>query len=103
MAVKEHIVKIDARLEAIAAQVEKATFQSSMQGADISEFFPVKRNDQIYLFMDRQHPEWTSRKQEFFNFLYTIASSNKKGFARGLIKAIFHREYIANVKWPSYG
>ena len=74
-----------------------------MSGCDISEFFPVETQRQLELFMDRDHPEWEDRKADFFYFLYTIASDTKKGFATGLIKAIFSREYISTSKWPSFG
>ena len=91
------------QLKAIEAQVQKATFNTVMQGTDISEYFPVERNEQLQLFMDRDHVEWESRKMAFYNFLYTITSSTKKGFARGMIKALFTREYISKAKWPSFG
>ena len=94
---------MESKLELLAVQVQKATFKSVMQGCDISEFFPVERKEQLELFMNRDHPEWDARKSEFYNYLYTIASSIKKGFARGLIKAIFSRKYISNSKWPTYG
>ena len=91
------------QLDAIRDQVQKATFNTVMQGTDISEFFPVETNQKLQLFMDREHVEWESRKNEFYNYLYTVASTIKKGFARGLIKALFTREYIVTAKWPSNG
>ena len=94
---------LESKLQMVSDQVHKATFNNLMQGCDISEFFPVERKEQLELFMDREHPEWNSRKTEFYHFLYTIASNNKKGFARGLIKAIFSRQYINTSKWPSFG
>lgn len=97
------LANMESKLELISTQVLKATFNSLMQGCDISEFFPVERREQLELFMDRDHLEWNNRKSEFFNFLFTIASTVKKGFARGLIKAIFSRQFIMKSKWPSFG
>ena len=94
---------LESKLELVSGQVRKATFNNLMQGCDISEFFPVENKEQLELFMDREHPEWNNRKTEFYNFLYTIASNTKRGFARGLIKAIFSRQYILKSKWPSFG
>ena len=92
------------KLDQIFSMLQKATFQTNMRGCDLSEFFPVERREQLELFMDREHKDWEDRKAEFYNFLYTIASKGQeKGFARGLIKAIFTREYINTAKWPSYG
>lgn len=101
--VKNRLSGLESKLEEMCTQVHKATFQTCMQGADISEFFPVENNNKLEAFMNRDHPEWPSRKSEFYNFLYTIASTGKKGFARGMIKALFTREYIGTVKWPSFG
>ena len=101
--IKAVLSKIDSHLEALSIQVHQATFQKAMAGCDISDFFPVEKQEQLEAFMDKDHPQWEERKTEFFNFLYTIASRNKKGFATGLIKAIFSRQYISKAKWPSYG
>lgn len=101
--VKNHLSMVESKMEIVSSQVAKATFQACMQGADISEFFPVENNVQLESFMDRDHPEWPSRKMEFYNFLYTVTSNTRKGFSRGLIKALFSRDYISNVKWPSFG
>ena len=103
LALKAHLIKIDARIDAISAQVHKATFTTVMSGCDISEFFPVERLEQLECFMDRSHPEWPSRRTEFYNFLFTIVSNTKRGFAKGLIKALFDRKFIVTVKWPSFG
>ena len=94
---------IPPKLDLIWSMVQKATFQTNMKGCDISEFFPVEKKEQLELFMDREHKDWEDRKAEFYNLLYTIASNVKKGFARGLIKALFTREYICKARWPSFG
>lgn len=95
--------RIESELKELSSQVHKATFKTVMTECDISEFFPVQTKEQLLQFMDREHPDWNLRKTEFYHFLYTIVSDNKRGFARGLIKAIFTREYINTVKWPSTG
>lgn len=102
--IRSTILRLESKLDAVANQVHKATFDTVMgQGCDISEFFPVESNEQLNRFMDRENSEWNSRKNEFYHFLYTIASNTKKGFARGMIKALFTRSYIVNIKWPSSG
>ena len=103
LALKAHLNKIDARLDEISSQVQKATFSTVMAGCDISEFFPVERLEQLELFMDRSHPEWPSRRTEFYNFLFTIVPTAKRGFSKGLIKALFDRKFIVTVKWPAFG
>lgn len=100
---KANIVQIHEKIDSLSLQVRTATFKTLMHGSDISEFFPIETAEQIELFMDRKHPEWESRKMEFYHYLYTVASNIKKGFCRGVIKAVFSRQYITQVKWPSYG
>lgn len=101
--VKKYLENLERKLQSVCTQVAQATFQSCMQSADISEFFPVVDNEHLESFMDRNHPEWPSRRAAFYNLLYTIASNVKRGFARGMIKALFTRDYILSVKWPSFG
>ena len=101
--IKAYLYNLASRLDSICLQVQKSTFQNNMKGCDISDFFPVENNEKLELFMDRDHPEWESRKTEFYNFLFSVATNIKKGFARGLIKAIFSREYISTAKWPYAG
>lgn len=100
---KGSMARFETTINLVSTQVEKATFLTLMQGTDISEFFPIETNHQLHLFMDRGHPEWENRKNEFFNFLLTIATNVKKGFARALIKSLFTRQFISTVKWPSPG
>ena len=101
--IKASLSKIESHLQILSMQVQKATFQKAMMGCDISEFFPVEKKEQLEAFMDRDHPEWEDRKAEFYNYLLSIASDVKKGFATGLIKALFSRQYISTAKWPSFG
>ena len=103
LALKATLSKLETRIDDIAFQVQKATFNNLMAGCDISEFFPVESQQQLEIFMDRNHPEWPSRRTEFQNFLLTIVSNKRRGFGNGLIKALFTRAYICTVKWPSYG
>lgn len=100
---KAAIVRIESNIQALGEQIHRATFKTVMAGCDLSEFFPIEKKEQLELFMDREHPQWEARKMEFFYFLYTIATKNKKGFARGMIKAVFSRTYISKAKWPSTG
>lgn len=104
LALKSSLSRIEAKLETISSQVLHATFKTLMgDSSDLSEFFPVQRQEQLELFMDRNHPEWTSRRNEFYHFLFTIIPKTKRGFAKGMLTALFDRKYISSVKWPSSG
>lgn len=101
-AIRTEVVEIRSELAEVVHQVKKATYQSVMQGPDISEFFPVKKEQQLVDFMDRQHPEWEGRKREFYNFLFNCVTDDKKSFTKGLLKTLFSRDYMLTVKWPSF-
>ena len=101
--VRKCLAQIQSKIESLSQKIDSATFQTVMQSADISEFFPVENNEQLENFMDRANPEWPSRRSGFYNLLLSIASDTKKGFARGMIKALFTRPYICTVKWQPTG
>lgn len=100
---KTTVAKLEVQLQNVCLLVQNATFFSVMQGADLSEFFPVRKAEQLKLFMDRDHPDWPSRRTEFYHYLYSCVSDSKKTFTKGLLKALFSREYMWTVKWPSTG
>lgn len=104
MDLKATVANIISKLDNIALQVQKATFKTLMDDSpDISEFFPVERAEQIENFMDRSHPDWPSRRSQFYSYLFNIVTDSKKNFTKGLLKALFRREYMRTVKWPSSG
>lgn len=85
----------------IAVQVRKDTFDTLMQGPDMSEFFPVQNDQQLLDFMDRTNSEWPARRTEFAHYLFNCVSNSKKAFSKGLLKSLFSREYMRSVKWPT--
>lgn len=101
--IKEAIANLQSKLDNVAFHVHKSTFQKAMAGPDISEFFPVKNAEMLDLFMDRQHPKWPERRDEFYHYLYTCVTETKSSFCTGLFKALFTREYMRTVKWPAFG
>lgn len=101
--VKSDVKAIIAKLEDISYQVSKATFQSVMNEVDLSEFFPVHREEQLEDFMDRSHSDWPARKREFFNYLFNCVTDTSKEFSKGLLKALFARDFMMTAKWPSFG
>ena len=74
-----------------------------MNEVDISEFFPVTSTRNLEKFMDREHKEWPCRRREFYNYLLNIVSDNKKAFTKGLLKALFSRDFMMTIKWPTFG
>lgn len=101
--VKSALAELTSTVDVIAYHVQKNNFREAMGGPDISEFFPVENAKQLDDFMDRTHPEWTGRRDEFYNYLYTCITDSKSSFTKGLFKALFTRSYMNTVKWPSFG
>lgn len=100
---KETAAVQGAEIRAIFEHVKKESFQKDMDAPDIGIFFPVKEPKQLELFMDRSHPEWDARRKEFYNMLFTCLTKQKNSFSKGIIGLLFSREYICNVKWPTFG
>lgn len=87
----------------LAIQMKKATFHTLMDTVDLSEFFPVEREAQLEDFMDRTHVDWPARRREFYNYMFNCITPGKKGFAKGLMKTLFSREFMWTTKWPTFG
>lgn len=100
---REEMKEVKAMVASIAQHVERSTFKKVMSGPDMSEFFPVERGSQLVDFMDRQHPEWPARRDEFAFYLFNCITDYKKAFTKGLLKTLFTREYMSTVKWPRAG
>lgn len=98
---KEEQKETKSILLTLSHQIKKDTFGRLMKGPDLSEFFPVMRAKQLEDFMDRQHPEWSARRDEFAFYLFNCVTESKKAFTKSLLKTVFSREYMWTVKWPN--
>lgn len=95
--------RLESKIDIIKHHVLRSTFEKAMGGPDLSEFFPVHRQEQLLNFMDRTHPLWEARKNEFYNLLFTIATNTQSCFCKGLFTTLFTRSYMVLSKWPSFG
>ena len=101
MCFKEEMKELKSMVSTVVHQVQKSTFKNVMNGPDLSEFFPVTKESQLLEFMDRQHPEWPARRDEFAFYLFNCVTDSKKTFTKGLLNRLFTREYMRTVKWPN--
>ena len=97
------VIGQEEKISFLYENAKKENFNRDMQAPDLGQFFPVQTPDQLEKFMDRTHPEWDARRQEFYNLLYTCISDQKNNFSKGLIYTLFTQDYIKIVKWPSSG
>lgn len=100
---KKEVKDIQGKLDNVVFLVQKSTLQTVMDESDISVFFPVTHADQIDQFMDRDHQEWNSRRKAFYNYLFTTITESKRAFSKGLLKSLFTRDFMLDVKWPTFG
>lgn len=100
VSLREEMKGLKEMVATVAHHVKKSTFQKLMNGPYLSEFFPVTSADQLVQFMDRNHPEWPARRDEFAFYLFNCITDSKKSFTKGLLKSLFSRQYMSKVKWP---
>ena len=101
--VKKSLAELQAKLDIVVYHIQRSTFDKIMGGPDLSEFFPAQTQEQLVNFMDRTHPSWPARRDEFYHLLFSITTTNKSCFTRGLFTTLFTREYMVTSKWPSFG
>lgn len=90
-------------LQEIKEGMLKNNYHMKMDTNDVSDFFPIKDEQSLKLFMDRTHSEWDARKHGFYHLLYTTITKKKKKFARALLHTVFSRPYISSHRWPQPG
>lgn len=109
----------------IRTSISQFTFHIKMDIADITPYFPIKCDDDILNFLQRDE-EWNQRRkasffwfilfihvlihfenhffsQAFYHLLFNTVTKNKKRFAHALLHILFTREYIRDHKWPAIG
>ena len=83
--------------------IKQFCFHVKMDTNDVSDFFPLRDEHSLALFMDKNHPDWNSRKHGFYHLLFTAITNKKKKFAKALLHTIFTRHFIADHHWPQEG
>ena len=70
---------------------------------DITNIFPIDKQETLVMFMSNWDGEFWRRKTAFEAMLYEIATtdSDVKCFATKLMNKLFTRTYIKNYKWPT--
>ena len=98
------LVALTLKVDTTANNVNKLMYLLITQDSlDISEFFPIKCLKTLNKFMDRTHPQWPLRLKEFKNLLLLCVDDNVKRFQDALLAALFDRDYLSVIKWPSPG
>lgn len=74
-----------------------------MLGADVMDIFPIKKMDDLLIFMSNIDGDFKRRKIAFEHMLYQLATKNadQSNFGTILMHALFERKFLIGLKWPS--
>lgn len=84
----------------IKSDMKEFTYHMMMDTVDLSMYFPLKSDDDLSKFMNRNDDEWELRKKGFYHLLFTAVTKSRRKFAAALLHALFSREFIKNHRWP---
>ena len=87
-------------LKEIKDDMKQYLFHMRMDCVDVSVFFPLKDDESLRNFMDRDHAEWHLRQKGFYHLLFTTVTKSKKKFSTALLHTLFTRNFIKTHKWP---
>lgn len=99
----EHLKTIMSMLNEIKKDIQQFSFHMRMDSIDVSDFFPLKNDDDLKRFMDKNHEEWPLRRRGFYHLLFTTVTKNQKRFGTAMLHTLFSRQFISNHRWPLPG
>ena len=105
---QRHIMRrldyVEEVVDSIATNVNKLVmFHKGFSKKHVHMFFPLRSQENLRDFMDRQHPDFEIRMEEFQHLMLLTISDSIQKFADALMDIFFTREFAAAVKWPSPG
>ena len=65
--------------------------------------FPLNSRETLKDFMNKDHPDYGIRLEEFQNLMLLTISDSVQKFSDALMENFFTKEFAADVKWPSPG
>ena len=91
-------------VDTIANNVHKLLmYHKGFSKRHIYMIFPLSSRESLRDFMDKQHPDYQNRMEEFQNLMLLTISDSVQKFADALMDNFFTKEFAADVKWPSPG
>ena len=95
---------LDDNVDIIANNVYKLLmYHKGFSKKHIFMFFPLTSRENLKEFMNKQHPDFEIRMQEFQNLMLLTISDSVQKFSDALMDNFFSREFAADIKWPSPG
>ena len=88
----------------IASNVNKLLiYHKGFSKQHIYNIFPLRSRENLKDFMNKLHPDYKIRMEEFQNLMLLTISNSIQKFADALMDNFFTQEFAADVKWPSPG
>ena len=88
----------------IASNVNKLLlYHKGFSKQHIYNIFPLSSRENLSDFMNKLHPDYKIRLEEFQNLMLLTISDSVQKFADALMDNFFTKEFAADVKWPSPG
>ena len=88
----------------IASNVNKLLiYHKGFSKQHIYNIFPLRSRENLKDFMNKLHPDYKIRMEEFQNLMLLTISDSVQKFADALMDNFFTKEFAADVKWPSPG
>ena len=88
----------------IASNVNKLLlFHKGFTKQHIYMICPLSSRENLSDFMNKLHPDYKIRMEEFQNLMLLTISDSVQKFADALMDNFFTKEFAADVKWPSPG
>ena len=95
---------LEDNVDSIASNVEKLLmYHKGFSKKHICRIFPLTSRADLRDFMDKHHPDYQIRMEEFQNLMLLTISDSVQKFADALMDNFFSREFAAEVKWPNPG
>ena len=104
---KEVMTRLDSiedNVDIIANNVYKLLmYHRGFSKKHIYQFFPLTSRKNLKDFMDKLHPDYHIRMEEFQNLMLLTITDSIQKFADALMDNFFSREFAADIKWPTPG
>ena len=65
--------------------------------------FPLRDKEGLEDFMDRSHPDFDKRMNDFNNLMLLTVTNDLQKFIAALMENFFSREFASTYKWPPPG
>ena len=71
-----------------------------MKTVNIYDFFPVKTDEQLKKFLEKD-AQYEDRKEQFYSILLPTVTETQSKFGNAVLKAVFDHSFVVTHRWPT--